>query len=35
MHSFSPHAVLVVVASEPYDRDDYIHEPYDSATHGQ
>lgn len=26
MHSFSPGAVLVVLASEHFDRDDYVHE---------
>jgi hypothetical protein len=31
MHSFSPHAVLVVLASEPFDRADYIHEGYGST----
>lgn len=29
MHSFSRHATLVVLASELFDRDDYIHEPYE------
>jgi hypothetical protein len=31
MHSFSPSAVLVVLASEPFDSDDYIHEAHDPA----
>jgi hypothetical protein len=31
MHSFSSGAVLVVLASEPFDRADYIHEAYGAA----
>jgi dTDP-4-dehydrorhamnose 3,5-epimerase-like enzyme len=28
MHDFSPDAVLLVLASEQYDREDYLDEPY-------
>lgn len=28
MHHFSPDAVLLVIASEPFDKNDYIYEPY-------
>lgn len=32
LYDFSENAVLLVLASEPFDPDDYIHEPYPQAS---